>query len=269
MGVPKSDVTEQSAEDVLKAEKKAKAAAQKKFVTGLKNKKIDKVLEALEEGADIQAPISYQYKGWDRWDDYVTKTKKFDSALSMTYSQGNLEMARCLIAHGFDVNYCEKPTQSCLVKAVNDGKQSWVRFMIDETRIDLENSGHRAALEKAEGRKKKNESAKVIYYFLKQVFWEHGEPWQKVNDHTIAHVHYDREGMVEISDHFNFQSAERTRYVRDMELGALATESRFFTEIPSNAQGRIKEAWAVLQKRDGGQDCKNWQQDHVRHYKRR
>ena len=269
MGVPKSGVSEQSAEDVLKAQKKAKAAAQKKFVTGLKNKKIDKVLEALAEGADIQAPISYQHRDWDRWGDPITRTKKFDSALSMAYFKGHLEMARSLVAHGLDVNSCEKPEQSCLVKAVNDGKQGWVRFMIDETRIDLDNVGHRAALEKAKGRKKKSESAKVIYHFLKQVFWEHGEPWQKVNDHTIAHVHYDREGMVEISDHFNFQSAERTRYVRDIELGALATESRFFTEMPSNAQGRIKEAWAALQKRNGGQDCKNWQQGHVRHYKRR
>jgi len=266
---PRPIKEEVRAETSQEDNKKAKAAAQKKFVTGLKNKKIEKVLEALEEGADIQAPVSYQYKDWDHWNDYVTKTKKFDSALSMAYSQGNLKIARCLVAHGFDVNYSEKPEQSCLVKAVNSAKQDWVRFLIGETRIDLSNPGHCAALEKAEGKKKKSESSKVIYHLLKQAFWECGEPWDKVNDHTIAHVHYDREGMIEVSDQFNFQSAERTRYVRDLELNALATESRFFTEMPANAQGRIKEAWDALLKRDGGKECKRWQQGHVRHYQRR
>ncbi len=221
-----------------------------KFVAAVKNANISAAQDAVKNGADINTEFKIQksrYHGRGRSSSY---NETYANAVHylMNEQAGALELGAWLIENNIDINRNVKPSgdaQSCLVRAIVNDQHRWIDLFFKADTLDLIQPAHQGGLAVVEN--KPTEFRQKIV----QAYWKTQGPWEEVDDSTISHVSYEKKGMIQITDSFNFGAGERIRYIRDFDFKQITSESRPLTELPAQAQDRLKEAWTVLHERQG------------------
>lgn len=221
-----------------------------KFVDAVKNANLSAAQDAVKNGADINTELKIhksRHYGRGRSSSY---TETYVNAVHylMNEQTGAVELGEWLIENNIDINCNVKTSgvpQSCLVRAIANDQQRWIDLFFKAPTLDLTQPAHKDGLAAVEN-KPTEFRQKII-----QAYWKTQGPWEDVDDSTISHVSYEKKGMVQITDSFNFGSGERIRYIRDFDFKQITSESRALTELPAQAQDRLKEAWNVLHEKQG------------------
>lgn len=221
-----------------------------KFVAAVKNANLSDAQDAVKNGADINTEFKIQktrHYGRGRASTY-TETYANAVFYLMNEQSGALELGEWLIENNIDINRNVKQSgdpQSCLVRAIANDQQRWIDLFFKTDTLDLTQPAHQGGLAAVEN--KPTEFRQKIV----QAYWKTQGPWEEVDDTTISHVSYEKKGMVQITDSFNFGAGERIRYIRDFDFKQITSESCALTELPAQAQDRLKEAWTVLHEKQG------------------
>ncbi len=235
------------------------------FIRAVKGNDIVAVQKYTQQGADINRSFINAEGFYDfDYNDYYQDVE-YASPLFYAFKKDKQDMAEILLANNADVNKTTKDGETVLALAGSDMQKN--RQIVEARGFDASLKAHRKALNTMAEKKDKDAAHKAAYLYLRTVFTE---KWQKIDNETVSRTQFDKDGMVEITDHFNFKSAERTRYVRDFELDASHMQSCFFADMPQNARQAVKEAWEELKKRGGGQGIDaRLALNEMRHYSRR
>lgn len=221
-----------------------------KFVDAVKSANLSAAQDALKDGVDINTEFKERKTRHYARGRGSTYTETYENALYylMNERAGALELATWLIENKIDINCSVTQSgapQSCLVRAIINDQHPWIDLILQAPTLDLAHPVHKDGLTAIE--KKPTEFRQKII----QAYWETQGPWEEVDDTTIAYVSYEKNGMVQITDSFNFGAGERIRYIRDFDFKQITFESRDLTELPAQAQDRLKEAWSVLHEKQG------------------
>lgn len=225
---------------------------QEKFRSAVKSCDYDEMSAALAQGADIETQITERrYGGYHRHygDSYNTYT--YASPLFYALNQQNEKLVEFLIAHGINVNRLDDNKTTPLTTAVWKDNKHFAKLIASAPGFDRTLQENQAALQAAENMKHNGPAQKELYKYVVSVL---SAPWQMVDDDIISRVSFDKDGMLEVTDQFNFKAGERVRHVRDFEFGSIQTTSCFFADMPANMRAQLKEAWDELKAAGGGKN---------------
>jgi hypothetical protein len=224
---------------------------QQQFIDAVKNRDYDAISATLAQGADIDAEIiDRQYRGYrSHGSSYYTRT--YTSPLFYALEKQDGQLLDFLVAHGVDVNRVDENKTAALTHAVYKEIKGLVKTIATAPGFDPKTAANKAALQAAENIKHNGPAQKELYKYAKSIF---ADPWQLVDDDIISRVSFDKDGMLEVTDQFNFKAGERIRHIRDFEFGAIQTISCFFADMPANMRAQLKEAWDELKAAGGGKD---------------
>ena len=222
------------------------------FVDAVKNGNYEEMSAALEQGADINADLAetrrhYSYDGYES-----AYTQTYATTLFYALEKQDAKLLAFLVAHGADVNRVDENTNSPLTIAVHKEHKPFIKILTSAPGFDRHAEGSKAALQVAEGKKHSGSAQKELYQYIKSIL---SDPWQMVDNETVSRVSFDKDGMLEVTDQFNFKAGERLRHIRDFELGAAQTSSCFFADMPANMRAQLKEAWDALKAAGGGKNA--------------
>lgn len=238
-----------------------------RFLNALKSDNYEDMSAALAQGADINMSVSetrYHYGGYGRDGSHYTHT--YATTLFYALDKQNQKLLDFLIAHGADVNRPDAENKALLTMAVYKEIKPLVRAVVSASGFDRSAAVNKAALQTAADKKHSGPAQKELYQYLKSVL---SDPWQKVDDETVSRVSFDKDGMLEVTDQFNFKAGERIRHIRDFEFGAVQTSSCFFADMPANMRAQLKEAWEALKAADGGKNIDPYEPLPMRHIQRK
>lgn len=222
-----------------------------KFVDAVKSGNYEVMSAALEQGADINADMAetrhhYSYDGHES-----AYTQTYATTLFYALEKQDAKLLAFLVAHGADVNRVDENNSSPLTIAVYKENKPFIKILASAPGFDRYAEGSKAALQAAEGKKHSGPAQKELYQYVKSILFD---PWQLVDDEIVSRVSFDKDGMLEITDQFNFKAGERIRHIRDFEFGAVQTTSCFFADMPANMRTQLKEAWEALKAAGGGKN---------------
>lgn len=252
-------------------------AIHERFQKAIQEKDLEKLKASIAEGADIDAQIMIKeqerrrsYSAFDDFPRYEYHTVEHECPNALLYvtSEGKLDLARELVNSGAGVNQ-EKGGKTCLYSAVARANREWVDLILGSETFDWDVEGNRKTLKLAENQKDEGQAGKLMYHYLKHRYWQHDGPWKNASEQTISHVEYDEDGMIEITDRFNFASEERIRYMRDYTMNAVTSETLAFTDMSAKVQERVHEAWKALQKHNGTNHAATYKISRQRRYNHR
>ena len=246
-----------------------KAATQSAFAESVKDNKSEDIVKAIENGADMYAEIIKRVRRYTHFDDYPSyRNEQYENALVFAIEHNHVTTAETLLKNGFDLGEIDADRYFSKIVNTTSDKARWCRLLVDAG-YDMASAHVEETIQQTRKSLIESPSNQEFYNYLIQEHRKQKGAWEKVDDTTIAHISYRKDGFVEITDEFNFESAERIRYTRDFEIKSVATESRYFLEMPKQAQETIKEAWTALKAQGGGKTTSQWQPGHTRHLKRR
>jgi len=254
-----------------------KQAMHLRFQQAIQGNDLGGLKASLTEGADLNAEIMIKteerrrrYSHFDDYPDYEYHTVEhaWPNALLYATSEGWIDLARCLVDSGADVNQT-RHGKTCLYSSVSKASREWVDMVLGSNTFDWDIDSNREALKLAKNQQNESTSAKAIYHYLNHRYWQHDGPWKNASEETISHVEYDEDGMLEITDRFNFVSEERIRYMRDHMMNAVTAETLAFTDMSAKMQERVHEAWKALQKHNGTNHAATYKISRQRRYNHR
>ncbi|TNE29297.1 MAG: ankyrin repeat protein [Alphaproteobacteria bacterium] len=234
---------------------------QQQFIDAVKNRDYDAISAALAQGADIEAEITdQQYRGYRNYgSSYYTRT--YTSPLFYALEHQDGQLLAFLAAHGADVNRIDENKTSLLTTAIYKENKGFIKTIATAPSFDRTKETNKAALQNAENIKHNGPAQKELYKYVVSVL---SAPWQLVDDDIISRVSFDKDGMLEVTDQFNFKAGERIRHVRDFEFGSIQTTSCFFADMPANMRAQLKEAWDELKAAGGGKNVDQQSMNTVR-----
>jgi len=226
---------------------------QEQFTNAVKGRDYDAISAALELGADIDTEITEsRYNGYSRHGGSSYSSYTFKTALFYALEKQDQTLVAFLIAHGADVNRENSKKTSTLTMATHYGSKACAKEIVASPLFERGASSHKAALQVAEEAKHKGPAQKELYQYINSVL---SDMWQLVDDETVSRVSFDKDGMLEVTDQFNFKAGERIRHIRDFEFNTIQTSSAFFVDMPANMRSQLKEAWDALKAAGGGKNA--------------
>lgn len=210
------------------------------------------VTAAIQAGADINAPFYVHYTIQPDWDLAYpeTKTVEYTNVLHYLFLKQEtcFDFISFLIAQGADVNKTDEG-QTLLHKAFETDETAWSTTLLNSDAIDFTQTVYKDILKEAEEKKETAADKNGFYKNIHQAALR-ANPWRKVDDDTISHTRFQKNGVIEITDSFNFSAGERFRLVRDHDMSCLSAEITYFVDMPAQALFQLKDAWKKLQKNE-------------------
>lgn len=233
---------------------------QAEFLKAVKKKDYNGVQEALANGANpdvtIRIPRGYDYS------DLTYQTIMFYALHHIK----DTRMMDVLVAGGADVNAVDGSKKSLLRAAVGNNYTALALHMAKYDGVDFTSADSRKAYELAAEKRHKEPEMERVYRYLHMKLEELNGPWRKTADDSIKYVSYENDGMTEISETFNFRAARQSRTIRDFDTKSMLTTETYFADIPANAQGFVREAFAELKEQGGGAKIDPHIPGHMRRY---